>query len=73
MPIQVVLALDGSEKDERALAVAAAIVELTGAPLQLVRVGDAAESRPLMVVMATRARAGAQACSTSFSASALVW
>lgn len=94
MSTQVSLALDGSEKDERALAVAAAIVELTGAELQLVRVGDsrvetslsavasrvakevqrdvtwkvlggndaaetlvryAAESRPLMVVMATRA------------------
>lgn len=40
MSTQVMLALDGSEKDERALAVAAAIVELTGASLQLVRVGD---------------------------------
>ena len=94
MSTRVLLALDGSEKDERALAVAAAIVELTGAALQLVRVGDsrteqslaamasrvakevrrgvtwkvldgddaaealvrhAAETRPLMVVMATRA------------------
>ena len=98
MPTQVMLALDGSEKDERALAVAAAIVELTGASLQLVRVGDsrmgaslsaaasrvakevggdvtwqafdgsdaaetlvryAADSRPLMVVMATRAAGAA--------------
>ncbi|HET7189513.1 MAG TPA: universal stress protein [Gemmatimonadaceae bacterium] len=98
MPNHVVLALDGSEKDERALAAAAAIVELTGAELQVVRVGDsrvetslsaivsrlatevkgpvswkvlagddaaealvryAAESRPLMVVMATRAAGAA--------------
>lgn len=98
MPNHVVLTLDGSAKDERALAVAAAIVELTGAALHLVRVGDsrveaslsaaasrlakegkrdvtwrvlggsdvaetlvryAAESRPLMVVMATRAAGAA--------------
>ena len=98
MSSHVVLALDGTEKDERALAVAAAIVELTGAALRLVRVGDArveaslsaaasrlakevtreitwkvlpeddaaealvryaAESRPLMVVMATRAAGAA--------------
>lgn len=94
MTTQVILALDGTEKDERALSVAAAIVELAGATLQVVRVGDsrveaslsaaasrltkevrgdvtwkvlegsdaaealvryAAASRPLMIVMATRA------------------
>ena len=98
MSTQVILALDGSEKDERARSVAAAVVALTGAALHMVRVGDsreeaslsaaasrvakevprrvtwrvldgsdagealvryAAESRPLMVVMATRAAGAA--------------
>jgi nucleotide-binding universal stress UspA family protein len=38
MADQVILALDGSAKDERALAVAEAVSELTGAALHLVRV-----------------------------------
>lgn len=45
MPNQVILALDGSTKDERALAVAAAIAEITGATLHLVRVIDPPSER----------------------------
>lgn len=40
MPDTVLLALDGSEKDDRGLAAAEAIAELTGAVLQLVHVTD---------------------------------
>lgn len=45
MPNQVILALDGSTKDERALAVAAAVSEFSGAALHLVRVIEAPSER----------------------------
>ena len=45
MPNPVMVPLDGSEKDARALAVAVALANLSGADLHLVRVIDASPER----------------------------
>lgn len=55
MPSCVMVPLDGSEKDDRALAAAAAVADLAGAPLHLVHVDDeSADSRSELARSAAR-------------------